>query len=786
MAIIVPILTQFDDSGIKKAIREFERAKTSIDKFSAIGSGFKAVGSSLTQNVTLPIAGVVTALGLMVRGAIDAESSQARLKKLLTNTAGATKSEIDLLIKQASALEKVGVASKNNIITTMSQLATFDLTGSTISKLTPAILDYVLAEKGAAATSDDFKSMTNGLAQALNGQFGSLSRIGFVLDEETKKKIKSGTESERAAALVQVLNSTYKDFNKSLLDTPAGQLEALKRDFGDMKNQIGVALMPVMLDFVKIVREDLMPLVQKAADYVKKLVERFQGLSDETKKQVALFVGLVAALGPLLYILGPIITSLAAFYKVFKAISLALTANPIGIVVALLGLLAYAVYKAWTTSDQFRQGIAKLGNALISLAEIVVNVVIKYFNLWIKQFNSVIGVLNFFGISINKIGEIGEVSFKKLSFASVNAGKQVSGLSDEASGLGDILSGDLNPNLDDTKASLTGAGDAADKAEKAFKKMKEAAKEAAQVVVDKLEDSLRKAEKALEDVKGKFTDFKDAIGSTIKGILNFGDAAESGDFLKGLTDQAVKATAFANKVKQLVVMGLNETALRQVLEAGFDAGSKIADYIIAGGQTIVQQVNQLTDSIAIVADEVGTMGAVNFYQAGITQGEALVEGIRTALELARADLKRIVDSLSADGGGGGGTTAPLITDKPKDGGTKPTINLSKLTTSAVSKIASSMSGASDVASRSYTALAQAYGVTRFARGGIVTSPQIGMVGEAGPEAIIPLSGKNAGMGNTFNIVVNAGVGTNGAQVGSQIVEAIKKYERTSGQVFARA
>ena len=213
MAIIVPILTQFDDSGIKKAIREFERAKTSIDKFSAIGSGFKAVGSSLTQNVTLPIAGVVTALGLMVRGAIDAESSQARLKKLLTNTAGATKSEIDLLIKQASALEKVGVASKNNIITTMSQLATFDLTGSTISKLTPAILDYVLAEKGAAATSDDFKSMTNGLAQALNGQFGSLSRIGFVLDEETKKKIKSGTESERAAALVQVLNSTYKDFN---------------------------------------------------------------------------------------------------------------------------------------------------------------------------------------------------------------------------------------------------------------------------------------------------------------------------------------------------------------------------------------------------------------------------------------------------------------------------------------------------------------------------------------------------------------------------------------------
>jgi phage-related minor tail protein len=75
----------------------------------------------------------------------------------------------------------------------------------------------------------------------------------------------------------------------------------------------------------------------------------------------------------------------------------------------------------------------------------------------------------------------------------------------------------------------------------------------------------------------------------------------------------------------------------------------------------------------------------------------------------------------------------------------------------------------------------------MARGGIVTGPTNALIGEAGPEAVIPLTGKNAGsMGAVYNINVNAGVGTNGAQVGSQIVEAIKKYERTSGKVFARA
>lgn len=76
-------------------------------------------------------------------------------------------------------------------------------------------------------------------------------------------------------------------------------------------------------------------------------------------------------------------------------------------------------------------------------------------------------------------------------------------------------------------------------------------------------------------------------------------------------------------------------------------------------------------------------------------------------------------------------------------------------------------------------------LTPFAVGGIVTGPTAALIGEAGPEAVIPLD-KLGKMGNTYNITVNAGIGTNGSQVGEQIVNAIRKYERTSGPVFARA
>jgi hypothetical protein len=41
-------------------------------------------------------------------------------------------------------------------------------------------------------------------------------------------------------------------------------------------------------------------------------------------------------------------------------------------------------------------------------------------------------------------------------------------------------------------------------------------------------------------------------------------------------------------------------------------------------------------------------------------------------------------------------------------------------------------------------------------------------------------------GAVYNITVNAGIGTSGPEVGRQIVEAIKKFERSSGPVFQGA
>lgn len=81
---------------------------------------------------------------------------------------------------------------------------------------------------------------------------------------------------------------------------------------------------------------------------------------------------------------------------------------------------------------------------------------------------------------------------------------------------------------------------------------------------------------------------------------------------------------------------------------------------------------------------------------------------------------------------------------------------------------------------------------RRAGGGPVAGGGSYLVGEMGPEIFTPAAGggsitpNNQIGGSTINITVNAGMGTNGASLGEAIVSAIKRYERTSGPVFASA
>ena len=70
-------------------------------------------------------------------------------------------------------------------------------------------------------------------------------------------------------------------------------------------------------------------------------------------------------------------------------------------------------------------------------------------------------------------------------------------------------------------------------------------------------------------------------------------------------------------------------------------------------------------------------------------------------------------------------------------------------------------------------------IPKLATGGIVTGPTIAMIGERGPEAVVPLRGRNSGaLGNTFNITIQGGDP-------NAIVDALRRYNRSNGPLPVR-
>jgi hypothetical protein len=68
------------------------------------------------------------------------------------------------------------------------------------------------------------------------------------------------------------------------------------------------------------------------------------------------------------------------------------------------------------------------------------------------------------------------------------------------------------------------------------------------------------------------------------------------------------------------------------------------------------------------------------------------------------------------------------------------------------------------------------GIPALAAGGVVTSPTVALIGEAGPEAVVPLNK----MGQMGNVTINVNGGDPQA-----VVDALRRYMQLNGSVPIR-
>lgn len=245
-------------TAIDKATATLAQAKAAVQGVTDATDKAKASTSVWNQEVgKIPTwfkwasAAAVAAIGTIAKQSIDAwieaDRAQQRLAAVSEQATGASNAQILALEAQAKALQKLGVVEDDTIVYGMSQLATFGLQTSSISKLTPAMADLAVKMDGVNVTQQSIAGTATLLGRAMSGNADMLGRYGIVLTDSQKELMKTGTEAERAALLVDILGDKFGGLNEATTKTAEGGLKQAENRIGDVKEEIGRGMTPVVV-----------------------------------------------------------------------------------------------------------------------------------------------------------------------------------------------------------------------------------------------------------------------------------------------------------------------------------------------------------------------------------------------------------------------------------------------------------------------------------------------------------------------------------------------------------
>ena len=233
--ITIPLITEFKDTGISQAIKEFKNLETASEKAQfAIKKAAVPAAAALTA--------VVAVIGASVKAAIEDEAAQASLARQIEASTGATTKQIQGVEDYISSLGRSVAVSDDEARPAFQALvvATKDLT------IAQDLMN--LAIDVSAATGKDLASVTDALAKAYAGNMRGLQ----TLSPELKLMIKDGAD---LTEVMGVLSTNFGGAGEAAAGTAAGGMKKLGIAFGETKESIGAAFLPVF--------EKLLPVIQK-------------------------------------------------------------------------------------------------------------------------------------------------------------------------------------------------------------------------------------------------------------------------------------------------------------------------------------------------------------------------------------------------------------------------------------------------------------------------------------------------------------------------------------------
>ena len=229
----------------------------------------------------------------------------------------------------------------------------------------------------------------SGIADELTGKLGGLS------DAERDAALQTifGSDASRAAAiLMQSGSEGLAKYIAATNDATAAETmaNAQKGELSWALENMGGAVESAAIAFGTA----LAPAITAVAGVIGNVAEAFASLPAGVQTGIAVVLALVAALGPLLMVIGSVVAALPAISEGFAVLggALAIPLAPAAAVVAAIAAIAAAIYAAWTTSETFRAAVMAGVDAISSKVQEICAFLAPYVQAFLDQIVSTVQV----------------------------------------------------------------------------------------------------------------------------------------------------------------------------------------------------------------------------------------------------------------------------------------------------------------------------------------------------------------------------------------------------------
>lgn len=340
-------------------------ASSSNTNVSMLGESFKYI-APVAGSLGYSVEDAAVALGLMANSGIKASQGGTALRTMLTNLAKPTDS-----IAGAMDYLNISLSNSDGSMKSLKELmdnlrSSFGQCKMPMEEFQQQLADIEAKYESGDLTEKKYNKALEDLTEKAYGAEGALKA----------KYAATIAGKEGMSGLLSIINTTdaeYQSLINSIYDADGAaedMANTMQDNLGGQLTQLKSALEELAIAFGEI----LMPYIRKTVSVIQDFVKKLNGMSEGQKKIVATIALIVAAIGPLLIMIGKVATGISAitglFSKMktlttitsiigklkgaFTALFGVIAANP---VIAVIAAIVAALVLLYTKCEWFRDGV---------------------------------------------------------------------------------------------------------------------------------------------------------------------------------------------------------------------------------------------------------------------------------------------------------------------------------------------------------------------------------------------------------------------------------------------